>query len=386
MIYLDNHATTPCDPRVIEKMTPFFGEAFGNPSSSVHRYGQIALQAVEESRHAVAALIHSEAREVVFTSGATESNNLAILGSAQSVAGRNRIITSSIEHLSVLGPSKFLQSQGLEVVIAPVDHQGQIDMDFLKDAITENSLLVSVQAANNEIGTIQPINEISRLAHESGAIMHCDAAQALGKIPVDVHTWDVDLLSLSSHKIYGPKGVGALYLRGGTNGCRIKPILFGGGQENEFRPGTLNVPGIVGLGTACTISNQSMPEESDRIELLRNDLERGLMASKTAIARNGSLESRLPGNSSLTIQGIDAEALIANTPRLGLSTGSACASGAPEPSHVLLAIGLSRQEAYSTIRLGLGRFNTAAEMSQIISTINEAIERMSNIESRAADK
>jgi cysteine desulfurase len=373
MIYLDYHATTPCDPRVVQAMLPYFNEVFGNPSSSVHRAGRTAAGAVEQARGQVADLIHARAGEIIFTASATESNNLALLGLARgNTTGRKRIITTAIEHKSVLGPCYELQKQGFDVTILPVDREGRVDLNAVEGALTEDTLMVSVQAANNEIGTIQPIAEIAHLAHERGALVHCDAAQAVGKIPVDVEAWDIDLLSVSAHKLYGPKGIGALYIRGGAYAFPIKPMLFGGGQEHELRPGTLNVPGIVGFGEACNLCAQLLPEESKRVAELRDRLEGILLSAIGDLRRNGALNARLPGNSSLTFPGIDAEALIVNTPDLALSMGSACTSGALEPSHVLLAIGLDRKEAYSTVRIGLGRFTTEDDVTNAATAIIEA--------------
>jgi cysteine desulfurase len=380
VVYLDYHATTPCDPRVVEAMLPHFGEAYGNPSSSVHAAGREAAEAVESARARVAGLIGAYEGEIVFTGGATEANNLAILGLARGAGGdRRRIVTSAIEHKAVLGPCRELEKQGFEVIVLPVDELGWVNLDAAKEAITENTLLVSVQAASNEIGTIQPVAQISQLAHERGALFHCDAAQAVGKVPVDVVDWDVDLLSISAHKLYGPKGVGALYVRGGAYALPLAPLMIGGGQERGLRAGTLNVPGIVGFGIACEVCRQLMPEESIRIAALRDHLEEGLLKAVPSMKRNGDLDNRLPGNSSLTFPGIDAESLILNTLDLAISTGSACTSGAPEPSHVLLAIGLDRNEARHTIRVGVGRFTTEEDISQATNSILRAFERLSRM-------
>jgi cysteine desulfurase len=380
LIYLDYHATTPCDPVVVETMLPYLGEMFGNPNS-LHRAGRLAADAVEQARAQVAGLIGTQPSEIVFTAGATESDNIALLGLARGVPGnRRRIVTTAIEHKAILNPCRELQKQGFDVVILPVKQDGRIDLDIVRDAITENTLLVSVQAANNEIGTIQPLSEITNLAHEKGAFVHSDAAQAVGKIPVDVETWEVDLLSISAHKLYGPKGVGALYVRGGMYSFPLKPLLFGGGQERELRPGTLNVPGIVGFGKACDLCVALLPEESKRVGALRDKFEGLLLNAIHGVRRNGALEDRLPGNSSLTFPKVDAEALIVNTPDLALSTGSACTSGALEPSHVVLAIGLSREEAYCTVRIGLGRFTTEADIYQAATMILEAIDRLASLQ------
>ena len=380
MIYLDNHATTPCDPAVVRAMLPYFGEAYGNPASALHAPGQAAAEAVEEAREHVAALIGAMRSEVLFTAGATESNNLALFGLAYAAGeGRRRIVTTAVEHKAVLGPCRALGKQGFDVVVLPVDEKGRIDLDAAEEAIDEDTLLVSVQAANNEIGTIQPVAEVARLAHEKGALVHCDAAQAVGKVPVDVEDWDVDLFSVSAHKLYGPKGVGALYVRGGPYALPISPLLVGGGQEKGLRAGTLNVPGIVGLGEACRLSEQLLPQESARIGALRDRLEEAVLQGAPAMRRNGAAENRLPGNCSLIFPGIDAEALVVNAQELAISTGSACTSGAPEPSHVLLATGLSREEAYATVRIGVGRFNTEEEMDRAAEAILRASERLARM-------
>jgi cysteine desulfurase len=282
----------------------------------------------------------------------------------------------------VLGPCQELQHQGFEVIRLPVNREGLVDLNAARSAITDKTLLVSIQAANNEIGTIQPIVEIARLAHDQGAWMHTDAAQAVGKIPVDVEAWGVDLLSLSAHKLYGPKGVGALFVSGGAAALPLKPLMIGGGQEHELRPGTLNVPGIVGLGEACALCMHQLDDESRLVAELRNQLERRLLRTIAGSSRNGAIQERLPGNSSLTLPGVDAEALIANVPELALSAGSACTSGALEPSHVLLAIGLSREAAYRTIRIGLGRFTTKDDIETATDSIVSAHHRLCELQSK----
>ena len=359
---------------------PYFGEMYGNPSSSVHSVGREAEEAVSVAREQIAELIGSFENEVIFTGGATEANNLAILGLARGADGsRRRIVTSTIEHKAVLEPFRALEKQGFELVVLPVDEQGRVDLSAAERAITEDTLLVSVQAANNEVGTTQPITQISHLAHERGALLHCDAAQAVGKVPVDVDEWDVDLLSISAHKLYGPKGVGALYVRGGPYALPIAPLLVGGGQEHGLRAGTLNVPGIVGFGTACALCQRLMPDEAVRVATLRDRLEGNILKADPSIKRNGAPDARLPGSSSLTFLGIDAESLVLNTPDVAISTGSACTSGAPEPSHVLLATGLDRQQARSTIRVGVGRFTTEEDVSQATNSILTAFDRLSRM-------
>lgn len=363
MIYLDHHATTPCDPRVLEAMLPYFSELHANPSSS-HPSSQRVREAVERAREQVASLIGAYPAEIIFTSGATESNNLAILGATRALKTRTerRLVSTRLEHKAVLEPLQHLEGAGFSVQYLPVLASGRVDLGAAAPLIGEQTLLVSVQAANNEIGTVQPIPEIAALAREEGAIFHCDAAQAVGKIPIDVDALDIDLLSLSAHKLYGPKGVGALYVRGGVRGMPLSPLWVGGGQEGGLRSGTLNVPGIVGLGEACALCERELAEEEERVSRLRDDFERRLLALIPGLERNGDLTNRLPHNSSLTFPSVDAEALIVTLPELALSTGSACASGALEPSYVLQAVGLSREAAYRTLRIGLGRSTTRDEL------------------------
>lgn len=376
-IYLDNHATTPCDPLVVEEMLPYFSEVFANSSSTTHRGGRQAAEAVDKARQQVADLIGARAGEVVFTSGATESNNLAITGLARGHTGNcRRIVTTAIEHKAVLEPCQWLESDGFETVIVPVDCRGRVDLEELREAVNENTLLVSVQAANNEIGTLQEISEIASIAHYKGSLFHCDAAQAAGRTPIDVEEWGIDFLSLSAHKLYGPKGVGALYVRGGPYAHPVRPLSTGGGQERQLRAGTLNVPGIVGMGKACELSLDLIGEEPLRIEKLRDELESRIVSATPGVKVNGDLQWRLPGNSNLTFPGIDAEALIVNLPSIGLSTGSACTVGAQEPSHVLTAVGLSREEASASIRVGIGRFNQQDEIEQAVVEIWKAYGRL----------
>ena len=382
LIYLDNHATTPCDPAVIESMLPYFGTAFGNASSTTHELGKQAARAVATAREQTAGIINALPGEVVFTSGATESNNLAVLGLARGVAGRTprrKIVTTALEHKAILDPCKHLAAQGYDVVYLPVQSGGQVDLGAAEALIDDVALLVTVHAANNEIGTLQPIGELAAIAHKHGAVFHTDASQAVGKIPIDVVALDIDLLSLSGHKLYGPKGAGALYIRGGPNALPLKPLMLGGGQEHGLHPGTLNVPGIVGLGKACELSQHAMKSEAERVVALRDRLEGELAAAIPDLCRNGDLWNRLPHNSSLTFPGIDAEALIVNAPELALSTGSACTSGAIEPSHVLQAIGLSREDGFSTIRVGLGRFTTDQDISAAVRGLVRAYRSVSSV-------
>ncbi len=370
-IYLDYNATTPCDPRVVEKMLPYFSAIYGNPANGLHRQGRLAARAVDEAREKVALLIGAREKEIVFTSGATESDNLAILGIARMNRNgkRKRIITSAIEHKAVLLACKKLQEEGFDVVFLPVDLEGRVLIDAAREVIDENTLLVSIHGANNEIGTIQPIAQLAELAHQMGAFFHCDAAQAVGKIPVNVDEWDVDLLSMSAHKLYGPKGIGALFVRGGSNAIPMEPIWYGGGQENGLRSGTSNVPGIVGFGEACDICKNEVREELPRLQNLRNTLERELKSSFPALIINGEEAVRIPNTSSLTFPDIDADALILNAPGIMIGTGSACTSGAVEPSHVLTAIGLSRNYASATIRISLGRYTSSENAMEAVAKL-----------------
>ncbi len=378
MIYLDYHATTPCDPSVVQAMLPFFSRKFANPSSEIHSMGREARRAVETARGQIASFIGAETDDIVLTSGATESNNLAIMGlaSRQDPARRTRIVTSAIEHKSVLAPLEVLSQQGFDVVVLPVDRLGRVSKDVAARETTDRTLLVSIQAANNEIGTIQDICAFSSLAHERGALFHCDAAQAAGKLPIDIDAWGVDLLSMSAHKMCGPKGIAALYVRGGVSRSVLRPLLYGGYQENGLRPGTLNVPLVVGFGEACRLAGEAMAEESIRLQQMRDSLEANLLQRIHGLKRNGALENRLPNNSSLTFPGIDAEALILNVPELALSTGSACNSGAQEPSYVLGAIGLSYDEANGTVRVGIGRFTTPEEIDIATAELITAFHRL----------
>lgn len=379
-IYLDYHASTPCDPRVVEAMLPYFLDTFANPSSSIHGPGKQAARVVEEAREQVARAIHAEPGEILFTSGATESNNLAILGTAAEVpAGRRRILASAIEHKSVLGPCRALEKRGFEFELIPVDGDGLLDLGALAELIDDETFLVSVQAVNNEIGTIQPVLEVVQIAHSAGALVHCDAAQALGRIPIDVGDCGVDLLSLSAHKCYGPKGVGALFVRGGARTAPLQPLAYGGGQEHERRPGTLNVPGIVGFGQASEIADEERETDNERIRRLRDRFEEQIINAIPDVRRNGSLTRRVAGNSSLTFPEVDAEALIANLREVAISTGSACTSGAPEPSHVLVAIGLTREEATNVVRVAIGRFTMKSEVAVAAASLTDTVRLLSSI-------
>lgn len=379
VIYVDNHSTTPCDPGVVEAMLPFLRGSFGNPSSAEHILGEAAERAVETARAQVANLLDCLPIEVIFTSGATESNNIAILGAAAaSHSERRRIVTASIEHKSVLGPVRELGRSGWNCVELPVDRDGRVCLEAAREAIDQQTLLVSVQMANNEVGTVQSVREIAEMAHAVGALAHTDAAQALGKIPLNVEDLGVDLLSASSHKLYGPKGAGVLYVRGGRRRTHLRPVFLGGSQEHGLRPGTHNVPALVGFGEACRLAAGAMPGESVRLSSMRDRLESFLLESVVGIRVNGTNAARLPGSSSLTFPRVDAQTLIANCRQIALSTGSACSSGAMEPSHVLLAMGLSREEAYRTIRIGIGRFNTEDETRTAAAAIADAYTRLAS--------
>jgi len=377
-IYLDNNATTPCDARVLEIMLPFFAQVYGNPANGLHRQGRLAAQHVEAAREWVARLLGALPAEIIFTAGATESNNLAIQGIAQAATerGRKRIVTSAVEHKSVLQPCQKLAAEGFEVIVLPVDARGIVSLGAAEEAIDDATLLVSVQAANNEVGSLQPIAAISEIAHQHGALMHCDAAQAVGKMPINIDDWGVDLLSLSAHKFYGPKGVGALYVRGGPGALPLAPLYAGGGQERGIRPGTLNVPAIVGFGKACEICLEQVAQEAVRLKALRDNFERELLDKAGTIRINGDLECRLPNTSSLIFPGVDADALLLNVPHLMLGTGSACTSRTIEPSHVLQAMGVSRQDASSTIRVSIGRFTTAEELTVAAESLAEAYHKL----------
>jgi len=372
-VYLDCHATTPVDPRVLDAMLPFFREDFGNASSSTHAWGWKARAAVEEARRHVAAVIGASAREITFTSGATESNNLGIFGiAARTQAPRRRIVVSAIEHKSVLEPAKALAGGGWDLVTVPVGRDGRVDLAALDSAVTPWTALVSVMAANNEVGVIQPLAEIGDLAHRRGALFHVDAAQAVGKIPIDVEAMQIDVLSLTAHKMYGPKGCGAIFVR---RHVEIAPRLVGGGHERGLRAGTLNVPGVVGLGQACAICQAEMAAESTRIGRLRDRLFDGL-SQVDGVVLNGSREHRLPNNLHVSFTGIDGESLMIVIGDIAVSSGSACSSASAEPSHVLAAM-LGREGVpAATVRFGLGRFTTEDEIDYAIEKFTTVVRHL----------
>jgi cysteine desulfurase len=362
-IYMDNHATTPMDPRVFEAMKPYFVDVFGNAASRSHSFGWEAEEATEKARKQIADLIGATPKEIVFTSGATESNNLALKGIAEMYAGRgNHIITQVTEHKAVLDTCKRLESQGVRVTYLPVKQDGLVDLDQLRDAITDETILISIMHANNEIGVVQPVREIGKIAKEKGVLFHSDAAQTVGKIAVNVINDELDVLSLSAHKLYGPKGCGALYVRRRNPRVQITAQIDGGGHERGMRSGTLNVPGIVGLGASCEVAKREMAEESKRLSFLRDKLKNKLMAELDEVYINGSIEHRLPNNLNVSFAYVEAESLLMGINDVALSSGSACTSATLEPSYVLKALGTDDNLAHSSIRFGIGRFNTEEEI------------------------
>jgi cysteine desulfurase len=375
-IYLDYHATTPVDPRVLQAMLPYFTENFGNAASRNHKFGWTASTAVENARKQVARLINSSAREIIFTGSASESNNLAIKGLADAAGERKHIITMATEHKAVINSAKRLGRDGFEITLARVQPDGLVDLNALKQAITDKTLLVSIMAANNEIGVLQPLAEIGRMCRERGVLFHTDAAQAVGKIPLDVEAMNIDLLSIAGHKMYAPKGIGALYVRRRGIPIELQPVTDGGGHEGGIRSGTLNVPGIVGLGKACEICRQEMAVESRRLAAMRDRLKDGLLAGLRDIQVNGSLEHRLPNNLNVSFPGIDLATLMAALGDIALSSGSACTSGIPEPSYVLQALGVSEEIANTPLRFGLGRFTTDEEIDFCLNRVVEAVKQL----------
>ncbi|OFW36975.1 MAG: IscS subfamily cysteine desulfurase [Acidobacteria bacterium RIFCSPLOWO2_12_FULL_67_14b] len=375
MIYLDHHATTPVDPRVLETMLPFFTGMFGNAASRQHRYGWEAGDAVERSRQQVAALIGAGSKDVVFTSGATEANNLAIKGAAEARRkDGDHLVTVATEHKAVLDPLKRLERDGWRLTVLPVKGSGLVDLAALQDAVTERTVLVSVMAANNEIGVLQPIKDAAAIAHAKGAWFHTDAVQAAGKVPFDVEALDVDLASITAHKMCGPKGAGALYVRRRGREVAIAAQIDGGGHERGKRSGTLNVPGIAGFGRAAEIARAEMPAEAARVQGLRDRLLAALGAQTDGMTVNGTLDARLPGNLNVSFDGIDGEALLVSLDDVAVSSGAACA--AAEPSHVLVALGLSKDRALASLRFGIGRTTTQAEVDYAAGKVAEVVKRL----------
>ena len=381
-VYLDNQASTPLDPRVLEAMMPYFTEHFGNPHSESHVYGSNAMAAIEAARADVAKLIGADPREIVFTSGATEANNLAIKGAAHFArahppagGAREHIVTLETEHKCVLESCAALEREGFAVTYLAVEPNGLVSLDKLADALTERTLLVSVLAAHNEIGVIQPLAEIGALCRSRGILFHTDAAQAVGKIPLDVEAMKIDLMSISGHKIYGPKGIGAIYVRRRPR-VRLMPLIDGGGQERGVRSGTLPTPLCVGFGRACAIARDEMAGEAERVRGLRDRLRRSLLRRVPGVQVNGDEAHRLPGNLNVSFPGLTAPDLIEACPTIAISTGSACTSAAVEPSYVLRALGMPDDEANGSIRVGIGRFNTAGDVDFAVDALAAAAARL----------
>lgn len=392
-IYMDNHATTRVDPRVVEAMLPYFSEQYGNPGSINHPFGWEAKDAVDAARATIARGIGAGEREIVFTSGATESNNLALKGAAERARKKgNHIVSLATEHKSVLDVLDKLSRRDFAVTLVPVEQIGSetcgvVDLERLADALRPETILVSVMAANNEIGVLQPIAEIGRLCRERGILFHCDATQSVGKIPVDAAAWNVDLMSFTAHKIYGPKGIGALYVRRSAPAVRLAAQIDGGGQEAGFRSGTLNVPGIVGFARALELCLAELPNELRRLAALRARLFTGLTGELDGVALNGPAldreELRLPGNLNMSFAFVDGEALMMSMKRLAVSSGSACTSANPEPSHVLRALGLGDDLTRASLRYGLGRFNTAADVETAVRLTVDAVRQLRRLSSMA---
>ncbi len=376
-IYLDNHATTRMDPRVLDAMLPYFTDLYGNAASRNHEFGWVAEQAVDKARKQIADLIGASAREIIFTSGATESNNLAIKGVAEMYAEKgNHIITAATEHKAVLDTCKKLEKNGCRVTYLPLKGDGLIDLDMLKEAFTDKTILVSIMYANNEIGVIQPIAEIGKMCRERGVLFHTDGVQAIGKVPVNVNTDNIDIMSITGHKLYGPKGVGALYVRRKAPRVQITAQMDGGGHERGMRSGTLNVPGIVGLGEACAIAHRDMPVEMARLRAMRDRLKSRLEAGLDEVFINGSMEHRLPHNLNMSFLYVEGESLLMGINDVAVSSGSACTSATLEPSYVLKALGLGDDLAHSSIRFGIGRFNTDEEIDYVADKLIEVVSKL----------
>jgi cysteine desulfurase len=376
-VYMDNHATTPVDPRVLDEMLPYFKELFGNSASRNHSFGWAAEEATEIARERIAKLVGATTKEIIFTSGATESDNLAIKGVAEMYREKgNHIITAVTEHKAVLDTCKRLEKSGYRVTYLPVQKSGLIDMDDLKRAMDDKTILVTLMAANNEIGVLQPWAEIGKLCRERSVLFHTDATQAVGKVPIDVNKDNIDIMSISAHKMYGPKGVGALYVRRKNPRVQLAAILDGGGHERGMRSGTLNVPGIVGLGKACAICHEEMPQESKKLSGMRDRLRDKIMGALDETYINGSYEHRLPGNLNISFAYVEGESLLMGINDIAVSSGSACTSATLEPSYVLKALGAGDDLAHSSIRFGLGRFNTDAEVDYVADRVIETVSRL----------
>jgi cysteine desulfurase len=376
-IYMDNHATTPVDPRVVDTMLPYFTDKFGNAASRNHSFGWAGEEAVETARSQVASLIGASPKEIIFTSGATESDNLMIKGVAEMYREKgNHIITQAIEHKAVLDTCKRLEKYGYEVTYLPVQKDGRVDPEDVRKAITPKTILITIMYANNEIGVINPIAEIGKIAKEHGIIFAVDGVQAVGKIPVDVQKDNIDLLAISGHKIYGPKGVGALYVRRRNPRVQLSAIIDGGGHERGMRSGTLNVTGIAGLGKACEIAQQDMPKEAERMRSLRERLRKGLEAKLDEVFINGSMEHRLPNNLNMSFAYVEGESLLMGINDIAVSSGSACTSATLEPSYVLKALGVGEDLAHTSIRFGLGRFNTEEEVDYVVDKLTQVVTKL----------
>jgi cysteine desulfurase len=376
-IYFDNHATTPVDPRVLEVMLPYFTEKFGNAASRNHEFGWRAEEAVENARGQIARLINANPKEIVFTSGATESDNLAIKGVAEAHRDKgNHIVTQVTEHKAVLDSCKRLEKHGYDVTYLPVEKDGRVRLEDLRSAITPKTILISIMYANNEIGVLQPIEEIGKIAKEKGVLFHVDAVQAVGKIPLDVLRDGIDLMSISAHKMYGPKGVGTLYVRRKNPRVQIAAMIDGGGHERGMRSGTLNVPGIVGLGKACALCQAEMEAEGKRLARLRDKLQSALTSGLESTSINGSMAHRLPNNLNISFAHVEGESLLMGINDIAVSSGSACTSAHIEPSYVLKALGVSEDLAHSSIRFGLGRFNTEEEVDYVAARVIETVKRL----------
>ena len=376
-IYLDNNATTPLDPRVLEAMMPYLTDKFGNAASRSHSFGWEAEEGCDRGRAQVAALIGAEARDIIFTSGATEGNNIAIKGIAEMYGDRGKhIITQPTEHKAVLDPCHYLEQNGFKVTMLGLDQYGRIKPDELRNAITDETILVTIMHGNNEMGTLQPIAEIGKICKEKGVFFHCDCCQTYGKVPIDVEAMGIDLLTLSGHKIYGPKGVGAMYVRRKNPRVRPKPIMHGGGHERGMRSGTLNVPGIVGLGAAAEICRLEMAEETKRLTALRDRLRDGIMSQLDLVALNGHPTERTPTNLNLSFPYVEGESLMMGMKHVAVSSGSACTSASLEPSYVLKALGLGDEIAHSSIRFSVGRFNTEKEIDEVIGIVVNTVRRL----------
>ena len=375
-IYLDHHATTPVDPRVFEAMRPFFIEKFGNAASLNHVFGTEAADAVEQARTDVAQLLGADSSSLIFTSGATEANNLALLGVARASPSGRHIITTAAEHRSVLGPLRRLERSGAEVTFLPVDEHARVRADQVAAAIKPNTILVSVIFANNEVGSINPIREIGEVCRQRNVLLHCDAVQAVGKIPLDLSDLPIDLLSLSAHKLYGPKGVGVLFVRRDRGRIAIESLIYGGGHERRLRSGTLPVPLIVGLGAACLIAREEMHDEAARLTLLRDRLQAGLQREIDGLSFNGHPTERLPGNLNVSFESVDGEALLAGLTGLAVSSGSACTSADPEPSHVLRAMGRSDALTRASLRFGLGRHTSDLEIDEAVKIVAGTVRKL----------